>query len=160
MCARPALDQEAMMAALENSRHERFAQGLAKGLTQAQAYAEAGYCGSSSAACRLLKTPRIQARAAEITERAAARAEINVGLVTENLVRIAGKAEDLCGAPGLGVARAIWMDAAKLNGLLAERSEAPGSNVRWVISDRPMTEEEWMEKYGAGEPEGGAVGGR
>jgi hypothetical protein len=147
---RPVLAQEAMMPTLQNSRHERFAQGLARGLTQAQAHAEAGYCGLPSAACRLFKNPMVQVRIAEIMERAAARAEITVELVTENLVRIAGKAEDTDGAPGLNVARAAWMDTAKLNGLLVDRSEAPGSNVTWVISDRPMTEEEWEETYGAG----------
>jgi phage terminase small subunit len=144
-----------MMGALENSRQERFAQGLAMGLTKVQAYAEAGYRGAPPAASRLSKTPRIQARVAEILERAAARAEISVGLVTENLVRIACKAEDLSGAPGLGVARATRKDAAKLNGQLSERPETPGSNVKWIISDRPLTEEEWMEQYGVGVVEDG-----
>ena len=145
------------MTALQNSRHERFAQGLAMGLTQVQAYAEAGYCGLPSAACRLFKNPMVQVRVAEIMERAAARAEITVELVTENLVRIAGKAEETDGAPGLNVARAAWMDTARLNGLLVERSEPPGSNVTWVISDRPMTEEEWEEKYCVGRVDAGGL---
>jgi phage terminase small subunit len=154
---RPVLAKEALAPMLENSRHERFAQGLASGLTQLQAYAEAGYCGNHAHASRLSKNPRVRARVAEIMERAAARAEISVAMVTESLIRLAGKAENAGAAPGLAVARAAWMDAAKLNGLVVDRSEVAEESVRRIISDRPQTEEEWAKRHGAGEPDAGPL---
>jgi hypothetical protein len=108
--------------ALDNAKHERFAQGLAKGKTQEEAYREAGYQGDRTAACRLSTNVNVTARVAEIQERAATRAEISVASVTANLARIADKAEKLSEASGLSVARAAWMDAAKLNGLVIDKS--------------------------------------
>jgi hypothetical protein len=108
--------------ALENPKHERFAQELAKGRTQEEAYRAAGYTGDRTAASRLSTNVNVQARLAEILERSAVRAEITVASVTENLSRIAKKAEDLSESSGLSVARAAWMDAAKLNGLVIDKS--------------------------------------
>jgi phage terminase small subunit len=139
-----------MMAVLDNPRQERFAQGLARGLDHTEAYVEAGYRRSTSAASRLAKDPAVKARAAELMDRAAERTEIDVALVTANLIRIAGKAEEAGGAPGLGVARAAWMDAAKLNRLMSERSEPAHKGQVLVLSAEPMTEEEWEAKYGPG----------
>lgn len=66
------------MAALENPKHERFAQELAKGKSATEAYAEAGYSESRSSASRLLTNANIVARVAEITERAALRVEVSL----------------------------------------------------------------------------------
>lgn len=109
------------MPALENPKHERFAQGLSKGLTQEEAYKAAGYTGDRTAASRLSTNVNVQGRVAEIQERAATRAEISIASITENLTRIAGKAERLAESAGLSVARAAWMDAAKLNGLVVDK---------------------------------------
>jgi phage terminase small subunit len=45
------------MTILKNARHERFATGLADGLSQEKAYIAAGYSpnGARGAACNLLK---------------------------------------------------------------------------------------------------------
>lgn len=110
------------MAVLANPKHEHFAQGLAKGLTQIEAYVAAGYEPHDSAAARLSGNVRIQARVTELMERAAVRAEISIASVSENLTRIATKAEALGEASGLAVARGAWMDAAKLNGLVIDKS--------------------------------------
>lgn len=109
------------MPTLENPKHERFAQELAKGRTQAEAYQTAGYKPSEPNASRLTSNDKVAARVAEIQERAAVRAEITVASITENLTRIAGKAEALTESSGLSVARAAWMDAAKLNGLVVDK---------------------------------------
>jgi hypothetical protein len=54
------------MPVLDDPRRERFAQGLADGKTQLQAYAAAGFGKSKSAPSRLAKEPRIQARVGEL----------------------------------------------------------------------------------------------
>lgn len=120
------------MAALPNTRHERFAQELAKGKSQSEAYADAGYRPSRSAASRLAEDVNICARVAEIQERAATRAEISVASITERLLNIAMKGEASNEAAMLQAARASLMDAAKLNGLVVEKSEFSGD-----VSVRP-----------------------
>lgn len=54
------------MAVLTNSRHERFAQELAAGKSQQQAYVSAGYKAHLSNPSALAKDKRIQARVAEL----------------------------------------------------------------------------------------------
>lgn len=115
------------MPVLPNSRHELFAQELAKGQTQAAAYAAAGYVPSDPGASRLASSVKVRARIDELKERAAARVEVSIASVTENLMRIAQKAEALSEASGLSVARASHMDVAKLNGLVTDKKEFSGA---------------------------------
>ena len=110
------------MPVLENARHERFAQALAKGKSQAEAYADAGYKPSEPNASRLTSNDKVQARLSELQERAATRTEITVASITERLLAIATKAEKSREAPMLQAARASLMDAAKLNGLVVDKS--------------------------------------
>lgn len=67
------------MAVLQNVKHEKFAQGMAKGKSQAEAYLDAGYKATPSAAntCgyRLFKNASVKARVDEIKGKAAAFAE-------------------------------------------------------------------------------------
>jgi hypothetical protein len=121
---------------LSNPRHERFAQELAKGKSATEAYGLAGYKPSQPNAARLISNDMIAARVQELLAKAAERAEITVASVTENLRRLALKAEDLGEAPGYSVARAAWVDAAKLNGLVTEKHE-----VRTGILDEMSHEE-------------------
>ena len=111
------------MPRIDNPKHELFAQELAKGKSQAEAYELAGYKGDRTGASRLATNDNIQARVAELVGRAAERAEISVASVTEDLKRIARAAEQLGEASGLSVARAAAMDVAKLNGLIVEKKE-------------------------------------
>lgn len=111
------------MPALTNSRHERFAQELAKGKSQSEAYEAAGYNPSRSAAARLAADVNICERVASIQDRAAIRAEITVAEITARLLNIATKGESSTEAPMLSVARASLMDAAKLNGLIVDTSK-------------------------------------
>src|SRR5689334_309000 len=71
------------MLALHNARHERFAQGLAEGKTQTQAYIDAGFSSNNAEAnaCALLKkNPRILKRRDQMLR---TRAECNLAVVSE-----------------------------------------------------------------------------
>ena len=116
------------MPVLSNTRRERFAQEIAKGKTIIEAYEVAGYVPDDGNASKMAAYPEITARIQEITGKAAIRAEISVAKFTEDLLRIAKKAEDYDSAQGLAVSKGAIMDAAKLNGLVVDRSErgAPG----------------------------------
>lgn len=111
------------MPALQNARHERFAQELAKGKSQVDAYEAAGYNPSRSAATRLAADVSICERVAEIAERVAIRTEVTAADITERLLAIAARAEKANDAPMLQAARASLMDAAKLNGLIIDKAE-------------------------------------
>jgi hypothetical protein len=78
-----------------------------------------------SAACRLSTIANIVDRVRELQVRASMRAEISIATVTQDLQRLAEKAEALGGASGLSMARAALVDAAKLNGCEAGRSCRP-----------------------------------
>jgi phage terminase small subunit len=114
-----------MMAALENARHERFAQELAKGKTQEQAYIDAGYSPDAARvnASRLMTNDNISGRVDELKQEIAKVAVLDVAAVVTRLVRYADKGEQLAEAAGLSVARASMMDAAKLLGFVVDKSE-------------------------------------
>ena len=115
------------MALLTNTRRERFAQEIAKGKTLIDAYEVAGYEPHDSNACKLANHPEVQARVSELIGKAAIRAEISVAQFTTDLQRLASKAEKLAdeqsNSTGYAVAKSCVMDAAKLNGLVIDRSE-------------------------------------
>jgi phage terminase small subunit len=106
------------MPSLTNPRHERFAQELAKGKSQADAYAEAGYAPSEPNASRLTRHDKVQARVAEIQERAAIRTEITLDTIIQQL------AEDRAFARTLGnpsAAVAATMGLAKVTGHVTDK---------------------------------------
>lgn len=111
------------MAALHNTKHERFAQGLAKGKSQSEAYAEAGYTPSEPNASRLTRNDKVRARVTELQNKAALRTEITIAAATEHLLRLARSAEALGDAQGFQASRASMMDACKLNGLVIDQSK-------------------------------------
>src|SRR5271165_2879982 len=74
------------MPILENLRWELFAQGIAKGLTQGQAYVQAGYKPSPSAPSRLFENVRIKERVQELVGRKAIDVVINRQFITEALI--------------------------------------------------------------------------
>lgn len=77
-----------MSGTMKNEGHERFAQELAKGTKQHEAYLKAGYRGNEAAACKAASRPDVRARVAEILGRAADRAEITVERVLRELALI------------------------------------------------------------------------
>ncbi len=76
------------MAVLKNPRHERFAQEVAKGKSQSDAYAAAGYKPSEHHASRLARNGKVKARVAELLERGAAKAEVTVKKIVAELAKI------------------------------------------------------------------------
>ena len=128
------------MPVLSNSRHERFAQELAKGETADAAYVTAGFKANRGNATRLKANESVVARVEEIQGRAAIRAEITVADITDRLLAIATKAETSEDAPMLQAARAALMDAAKLNGLVVDKKQFDGLgpvSVTYVANSGP-----------------------
>lgn len=121
------------MPALKNPKHERFAQELAKGKSQAEAYATAGYAPSEPNASRLTSNDKVRARVAEIQERGAVRAEVTIASLTADLLRIREAGEGLRDSAGLSVARASTMDIAKLNGLVIDKSLTAATTVEDLL---------------------------
>jgi hypothetical protein len=73
-------------------RHELFAQGLAKGLTQHAAYAEAGYKPNRGGASRLASNVNIINRVAELTARRVDKVVLSKQYVLEATIENAEKA--------------------------------------------------------------------
>jgi len=110
------------MPALTNARHERFAQEIAKGQNQTEAYERAGYKRDETAASRLSRNVKVQTRVSELLERGAIRAEITVAdLVTE--LEAARKAALGAETPQSSAAVAATMGKAKLLGLVIDKTE-------------------------------------
>lgn len=80
------------MPALANARHERFAQELAKGKSQSEAYHLAGYEPSEPNASRLTRNDKVQARVAELQERAAIKTEVTAASLIEEAEEVRAKA--------------------------------------------------------------------
>jgi hypothetical protein len=116
------------MPSLKNPKHELVAKGVAKGMGQREAYLWAGYTASSNEAAdanasRLISSDKVSARIAELQERAAIRTEISVAHLTEKVLALAKAAEDIPQNPAaIQAALASYMGAAKLNGLIIDRT--------------------------------------
>lgn len=81
-----------MPGPLKNSRHERFAQELAKGKSQSEAYIAAGYKGDRTAACRLSTNVNIRERVLELTKRAAEKTAIDAAWVLNRAAELHARA--------------------------------------------------------------------
>ena len=66
------------MPELKNTKHELFAQALAKGKTQIEAYVEAGYQPNDGNAAKTANRDDVQARVKEITGKGAELAALTV----------------------------------------------------------------------------------
>ena len=136
------------MPTLQNPRHERFAQELATGKTADAAYVLAGYRANRSNAARLSASRDIQKRVAEIQSLGAERAAITVETLIAEAEAARSKAMGEKG--GAAAAVAAITAKAKLAGLWREKvaqTDPSGENApRYIISDHPMTEEEWIRE--------------
>jgi hypothetical protein len=121
------------MPVLDNARHERFAQALAKGKTADQAYVSAGYSANRGNAARMNANESVQKRLLELKTKSAEKTGLTVASITERLLRIAEKGEASDEAPMLTVARASLMDAAKLNGLVIDKSLSAQTSVEDLL---------------------------
>jgi hypothetical protein len=108
------------MPTLSNAKHERFAQLLAKGRAQAEAYAEVGYAPSEPHASRLASSGKVAARVAEILDHGATRAAITLESHLNDLAALrdaARRAKQYSAAIAAEIARG------KASGVHVEKSE-------------------------------------
>lgn len=113
------------MPVLDNPRHELFAQELAKGKSQLEAYTIAGFKPNEGHACRLASNGKVAARVEEILGKAAKRAEITIHDIAAQLDedrQFARKLE----VPGAAIT--ATMGKAKVLGLLVDRTEHTGKD--------------------------------
>lgn len=113
------------MPALDNPRHERFAQELAKGETADAAYVTAGFKANRGNAIRLKANERVAARVAEIQGKAAARVVLTIDDIAKQLD------EDRVFARQSGSASAAvaaTMGKAKVLGLIVDKSDLSSSD--------------------------------
>jgi phage terminase small subunit len=114
------------MPALDNPKHERFAQGLAKGKSASQAYVDAGYKESRPAASRLSTNVNVVSRVAELQDIGSLRAEVTL----ESLIREAGEIQEAAKTEKqYSAATAALTAKAKLAGLWIDKAENTNRNV-------------------------------
>ena len=125
------------MPILENNKHERFAQALAKGLGITEAYVTAGYGDSPASASRLSKTVKIQKRVAELQKAGAKKTEATVESCTHRLRAayvLAIQKKNASAAVGAVMAEA------KINGLLVNKHQHGGSITLLHITPEKLRE--------------------
>jgi phage terminase small subunit len=136
------------MTTLPNPRHDRFAQELAAGKTADAAYVLAGYRENRSNAARLSANRDVQRRVAEIQSAGAERAAVTVETLIAEAEEARSKAMGDKG--GAAAAVAAITAKAKLAGLWRDKvavTDPSGESApRYLISDHPMTEEEWARE--------------
>lgn len=113
------------MSALANARHEKFAQELAKGKSQVDAYEAAGYKPDRGAATRLSANVSVIARLDELQDKAAEKAVVTAADIANQLD------EDRKFAKEVGSAAAMvsaTMGKAKVLGLIIEKRDLTSSD--------------------------------
>jgi phage terminase small subunit len=145
------------MPVLKNPRYERFAQGVAKGKSQHDAYIYAGYAPNQkpkdvrSNAGTLARRPEIAERIIELQEKQAKRVGITVDALLgelDEMFKLAKRVKH----PAAGVGAVLAKG--KLLGLIVDKAEVEGTirkPARRPTTDRQMTMEEWQKKFA---PEG------
>jgi len=121
---------------------------LATGKTADAAYVHAGYKENRSNAARLNASPNIQKRVAEIQSPGAERAAITVEILIAEAEAARSKAMGEKGGAAAAVAAVVVK--AKLAGLWLDKTALTDPSgekpPRYIISDRPMTEEQWIRE--------------
>ena len=112
------------MPPLDNPRHERFAQALAKGATATEAYVAAGFKAHDGNCSRLRGNERVASRVAELQGRSAKRVEVTVESLAAELeeARALALTEKQTSA-----AVSATMGKAKLFGLIIEKHKHSGA---------------------------------
>lgn len=112
------------MPVLKNARHERMAQGLAKGLSAEKAHVDAGFKQNRHNAAALAREEHILTRVTELQSKAVKKVEITVDSLAQELeeARAIALAEKQSSA-----AVSATMGKAKLFGLGVERRHLSGT---------------------------------
>lgn len=117
------------MPVLDNPRHERFAQEMAKGSSATEAYEAAGYRPSRSAAARLSANVGVCARLTELQTDIAERTVQNVSKTRADVVSELAKIGFVAVAEASVKAsdkRAALLNLAQIEGWVVERHEHTG----------------------------------
>lgn len=109
-----------MPGPLKLPRWEAFAQAMAKGMSRGDAYAAAGFKPNTKNASRLYGRPEVQARLAELQERAADKAVVTVADIARQLDDDRNFARKL-ESPSAAVS--ATMGKAKVLGLIVDRQQ-------------------------------------
>ncbi len=125
------------MGILSNTRHERFAQNKAKGMSTGPAYTAAGYKATGNSAevngARLLRNAQVRARIAELQNKAAERAIKTIGDIVAQLDEDRARAH----ANGqAGAAVSATMGQAKILGLITNKHHVVGVLTREEALDQ------------------------
>lgn len=112
------------MPLLNNARHEKFAQAVAKGKSATEGYAEAGFKPQRQNAARLMTNDVIVARVKELQAEGAERTLVSIESLTNELEEARRLA--MSDEKGASAAVAAVMGKAKLHGLLIEKNEHTG----------------------------------
>jgi phage terminase small subunit len=131
------------MTILKNTKHELFAQALAKGETATKAYVTAGYEKNDGNAIRLKGNERIKARVAEILSRGADRAEITQERVLRELGKIGFSdiRKAVQWGEGLSVADAETGETRIVNGVSLVGSEDIDDDTAGAIAEVSQTKD-------------------
>lgn len=141
------------MPVLSNPRYERFAQGIAKGKSQHDAYVYAGYSnnkspsGDRSNAGTLARRPEVAARIKELLEKQAAKIGVTVGDLVKQLDEMYLLAKRKS-QPAAGVGAVLAKG--KLLGLIVDKAEVDATvrkPSREPTDQKQMTMDEWRAKF-------------
>jgi ribosomal protein L24 len=92
----------------------------------------------------LVAKGNIKGRVAELQDAAAAKTQITI----ESLIKEAADIQKRATKAGQhSAAIAALVAKAKLAGRWVERAEQKNTNVNYIVSDQPMTEEEWVAEH-------------
>lgn len=109
-----------MPGPLKNARHEKFAQELAKGKSQVEAYATAGYEPNESHASRLVANGKVADRVSELKGKAAEKVVVTVADIAQQLDEDREFARQL---ENPSAAVSATMGKAKVLGLLEDKAK-------------------------------------
>lgn len=145
------------MGILPNAKHEAFAQGLARGLTQDAAYAEAGYKPSRAAASRLSTKVNIAGRVSEIMAAASQRSAKTLDDVLAEYERIAftGLSKfvriDADGTPQIDLSRCTPADLDLLSEIQTDSMKTPGDGGGMIlkVKVKPLDRLKALDKLAA-----------
>jgi hypothetical protein len=143
------------MPALLNPKHELFVQGLFQGMTADAAYEAAGFSPNRGNATRLKANESIVKRLAELQKVGQAKALLTLEAHMKELEQLRNLAKT---NNQTSAAVAAEVKRGELMGYYVERRES--TNTNYNISDKPLSEDEWADKYGVGSAGGTTDGAR
>lgn len=120
------------MPTLLNPKHERFAQGLAQGLTADAAYVDAGYAENRHNAARLGREEHIRTRVEELQGRVAERAAVTAESLIEDLRVFADMA---IATKQISAGVAALKEIAILAGVRVEKREVATRTIKDMTDD-------------------------